>query len=391
MRPRIVYITNVRLPTYRAHGLQIMKMCEAFAGAGADVTLVAPRLCPVPDQEPFLYYRVRRTFSVHRVPILEILSVGRLPKQWLAYLQSASFTLCALAYCACRGFLSRNTVLYTRDYMTGFALALLGFRPVLELHDYRGERPKWRYQFLLRRARLIVTNSEGTSVALQRHYPRRARTTALPNGIDASFFDIPQSQAEARARFGIPAAAAVIAYAGRLETVGLEKGVSILLCAFARTRRAHPGALLAIAGGPDDLVEKYRVQARELDIPDAAVRFTGHLPYADMPLFLRAVDIAVIPFPAVKQLATTASPLKTLEFMAAGKTIVASDLPTLRGMLNEENALFFAPGDAGGLAERLMTALTQRDRMRQLGERARADAAAHAWSARARAILAELT
>ncbi len=36
---KILYIANIRLPTEKAHGIQIMKMCEAFAHAGAEVEL----------------------------------------------------------------------------------------------------------------------------------------------------------------------------------------------------------------------------------------------------------------------------------------------------------------------------------------------------------------
>lgn len=39
----ILYITNSRLPTEKAHGLQIMKTIEAFINEGAQVTLLLPR------------------------------------------------------------------------------------------------------------------------------------------------------------------------------------------------------------------------------------------------------------------------------------------------------------------------------------------------------------
>ena len=41
--PELIYVANNRLPTEKAHGLQIAQMCEAFAQAGYRVTLVAPR------------------------------------------------------------------------------------------------------------------------------------------------------------------------------------------------------------------------------------------------------------------------------------------------------------------------------------------------------------
>ena len=39
---KILYIANIRLPTEKAHGIQIMKMCEAFADIGHKVELIVP-------------------------------------------------------------------------------------------------------------------------------------------------------------------------------------------------------------------------------------------------------------------------------------------------------------------------------------------------------------
>ena len=41
--PKLLYISLMRLPTEKAHGLQIMQNCEAFADAGCDVTLWVAR------------------------------------------------------------------------------------------------------------------------------------------------------------------------------------------------------------------------------------------------------------------------------------------------------------------------------------------------------------
>ena len=43
LRPTLLYISLMRLPTEKAHGLQIMQNCEAFANAGCDVTLWVAR------------------------------------------------------------------------------------------------------------------------------------------------------------------------------------------------------------------------------------------------------------------------------------------------------------------------------------------------------------
>ena len=388
---KILYITNVRLPTHRAHGLQVMKMCEAFKLTGADIRLIAPDLKPSVPEDPFSYYGIRTKFPLRKTAVLELVPWQRWLGSWVSYVENFSFALSAIVYLIVTGDIWGNSVFYTRDYTTAFVLALLGRRLVFEMHDYRPTEPKARIAFTLRRCRLIITNSEGTRDAVRAHYdipPKKI--SALPNGVDATFYDVPQTQIEAKARFGIPEHTKVISYIGRLETMGLEKGVSLLIHAFAAVRQQHADAFLLVVGGPDEMVGRYRDEARSVGIPDDSVRFTGQVPYATIPELLRATDIGVIPFPAMKQLASTASPLKVFEFMAAGKTILASDLPSLRRYLNERNAAFFTAGDGSDLAEKLGYLLDHTAESEMLAAVALNDARQHSWTMRAKTILSRL-
>ena len=65
---RLLYIVNARLPTEKAHGYQISKMCEAFAENGIESLLVHPyRYQSRPElfqQTVFDYYGVRRVFEI---------------------------------------------------------------------------------------------------------------------------------------------------------------------------------------------------------------------------------------------------------------------------------------------------------------------------------------
>ena len=53
---KILYLANLRLPTEKAYGIQIAKMCEAFADSGQEVLLFYPhRQNPVISQDIFSY------------------------------------------------------------------------------------------------------------------------------------------------------------------------------------------------------------------------------------------------------------------------------------------------------------------------------------------------
>ena len=59
---KIIYLANVRLPTEKAHGIQIVKMCEAFAGLGLEVELVVPNRLNSIQDDIFDYYGVKKNF-----------------------------------------------------------------------------------------------------------------------------------------------------------------------------------------------------------------------------------------------------------------------------------------------------------------------------------------
>ena len=74
---RLLYCANIRLPTEKAHGLQIMQNCEAFADAGADVSLWVARrwdksaLGQVRDV--WAHYGVKRNFALRRLPTIDLI------------------------------------------------------------------------------------------------------------------------------------------------------------------------------------------------------------------------------------------------------------------------------------------------------------------------------
>jgi glycosyltransferase involved in cell wall biosynthesis len=77
------------------------------------------------------------------------------------------------------------------------------------------------------------------------------------------------------------------------------------------------------------------------------------------------------------------SPIKLFEYMAAGCAIVASDLPAIREILGESEAVWVKPGDAASIALGIAALAADPVRARQLGEGAREKARRYTWEARA--------
>jgi glycosyltransferase involved in cell wall biosynthesis len=382
MIKNVLYITNVRLPTQKAHGLQIMKMCEAFARTGLAVRLIVPKLRPHVPQDPFLYYDVRPIFSIDRRFILELLPFISFARSLVSYLQNISFSFfVAIPFLFIKP--QSQTIIYSRDFVTLFFLTLFGVRPVAEVHDYRFTQSRWWIHFLLKRCKTIITNSQGTLKALHQHYSNTmvaAQTMVAVNGVDIDTFSKYGTKQEIRNELNLSHDKILIAYIGQLEVAGNEKGVTTLLQAYDQLSPViEEKTELYIIGGPDEYLINYKTQYPK-------IHYTGFIALKDSIRYYKAVDIVVIPLPRGRHAATT-SPIKLFHALAAGKAIIISDLPELRLILNDANALFAQADNPASFAQKITELVTDPAKITRLGKRAQQDAQQYTWKARAQLIV----
>jgi len=95
----------------------------------------------------------------------------------------------------------------------------------------------------------------------------------------------------------------------------------------------------------------------------------------DLPKLLAASDVAVLPLEEEERTRAVGGPLaKASEYLAAGRPIVASDLPVTRELLPASCTIFVRPGDPGALGAALQR-LAENPRLRvEMGRAARAEA-----------------
>ncbi|MBX4189741.1 glycosyltransferase family 4 protein [Candidatus Parcubacteria bacterium] len=368
---RIIYLFNGRLPTEKAHGVQVMRACEGFAKTGAEVTLILPYRRNVLNEDPFDYYQVSHIFDIKKVRGLDFWTPSRL----LFHLQNAVSIFWMLKEVWP---LKNNseTIFYARDYATLWALSLFGFKPVAEIHDYRLPNPRKYANYVFNQAKMVVANSEGTKEGLLEHYSiSPSKIAVASNGVDLDFFNIAETKSEARAKLNIKTTNPIVAYVGRPESAGTQKGLGTFLEAVSTL----PGVASYVVGGAKESIQQYQEKYQN-------VIFTSQVPYKEIPLYLRAIDVVVIPLPLNKH-ATTTSPIKLFEFMAAGKAIIASNLPSLRTFLNDQNAVFFEPGDAQGLSVMMSRVLGDKGLSESISAQARQSVSNHTWENRAKIII----
>src|SRR3989344_848960 len=92
---KIRYVVNARIPTNRAHGLQVMKTCEALTRAGVQVELVVPRRRNKITADPFAYYSLTERFTITYLSTVDLVPY-RIP--FAFSLQTLAFTISLARY-----------------------------------------------------------------------------------------------------------------------------------------------------------------------------------------------------------------------------------------------------------------------------------------------------
>jgi glycosyltransferase involved in cell wall biosynthesis len=176
-----------------------------------------------------------------------------------------------------------------------------------------------------------------------------------------------------------------ILYAGQLYP---WKGVDVLVEAVERL----PHARLVILGGIEGEKDFHRLRSlvEERGLRER-VEMPGTVPQARVAEEMRRARVVVIPFLRTAMTERHTSPLKAFEAMAAGRAIVATDLPSSREILEGgKDALLVPPGDPAALAAAIATLLSDRELALRLARNAWDKAPQYSWDRRAESLKAVL-
>jgi len=222
-------------------------------------------------------------------------------------------------------------------------------------------RPTARNRRLYARVARVIVNCEaiGACMRSRADFVPRERFFVLPNGVERAAPPSAARRAEARDALGLPRDAALVAAIGRLAPM---KGHDVLLAAWPAVLRAHPGALLAIAGDGEPRAELEALAAR-LGVA-GSVRFLGFR--ADLAPVHAALDLFVLA--SVRDEGCNNA---LLEAMAHGRAAVVTDCGGLPELVVEGQTGRVVPvGDAGALGRALAELLVDDAARERMGEAA---------------------
>jgi glycosyltransferase involved in cell wall biosynthesis len=214
---------------------------------------------------------------------------------------------------------------------------------------------------LARRADLVLATSRELETRMRRHNPR---TVLVPNAADYDHFarEIPAEEVPAELR-ALPRP--IVGYVGEVAAwfdTGLVRRLAL----------RHPGWSIVLLGPSTS-------EARQA-LTGANIHLLGRRPYADLPRYLAGFDCCLIPFRA-SPLTAAVSPVKLYEYLAAGRPVVSTPIPSVLPFAGE-----VLVGADRRFLEAVDEAVAGRDDV-AAAEARRRRARAHTWDERVTCIL----
>lgn len=376
-RLRLTYVTDQLLPAEGTDTIQLVSMASAFGEAGAEVRLVVPtaRGEAVTTARIAAHYGVEPTFETIALSGPYPAPLGFRGLEKVSHAALASLRVRTLG----------ADLLYTRNLPV--VLAALGGTSLPVVYEtYRPwpsqERNKRLLFGALRRADRfagLVLHSALAAESYRAIGYASDRLLVAHNGVDAHRFAEPVPQADARRALGLADDGRPVAlYSGHISP---EKGLGVILDAAQRLPRLR----FVLVGSRDD----GPIEQRARTLPNVSVH--PWQPPAEVARWLAAADLLLIPPTRgpLEKVGNTVLPIKTFQYLASGRAVVAPATPDLAEVLADgQNARLVPPDDLTAFVKALSDLADDRAARERLGDAGRAVALANTWRARAERILA---
>lgn len=373
---RISYIGSSTIPSRKANGVHVMKMCAAYAREGHDIELTVPHRRDGRESvgDIFEFYGTSRKFVIRQL-------------RWLPIRGRAH----VYGWLAARSTRRNNPhFVHSRFMPAGYFALKMGIPTVLERH---APLPGRLENIMLRNA-LTRPNFIGLVVitdALRSHFVDQFgidpnRILVAPDAADDPVEERGGHAAPVRLQDG-DSDVINVGYVGHLFP---GRGIELMV----ELARRCTWACFHMVGGTAADVAVWRERTAGIE----NLRLHGFVPPALTEAYRRSFDILLAPYQHAVSVyggndsdtSAWMSPLKIFEYMASERPIIASDLPVLHEVLEHgRTALLCAPDSADAWEDAIRRLSYDADFGRALAAEARARfLERYTWRSRVRAIVA---
>ncbi len=368
---KLIYLANIRIPTEKAHGYQIMKMCEGFSNNGIKVELIVPRRINKIKNDSFKYYGVESKFDIIKLPTIDMIFLGRIG----FLIQRFSFLFFSRVYLLFK----KYDILYTREEFCGIFFSKF----ILELHSLPSNINEFRKKIIQKTKKIIVLTEFIKTELIELFNIKEETIFVSPDAVDLKIFNLDLSRDDARKILNLPEDKKIIGYTGRFKTMEMDKGISDILKSI---KDLENGIIFVAVGGNKEDVEYYHNIAKEYGILDK-VKIIGNVELKTLAIYQKAFDILLMPFPDKKHYRYYMSPMKMFEYMASKRPIISSNLPSILPVLNENNSVLISPDSPDQLTRAVNKLLHEEYLGIKISEQAFLDVQKYTWKNRTEQII----
>lgn len=381
---KIGVFSDADIPSLWAHSFSVMKTAQGMAALGHQTLVVTAN-----SLGATLNRWRHRDLAAH-YGIRHPLEVTWLPPSPRAFFNSQTQNDPAFAQRAAQLAGARGLdLVYARSYLTPVLTARAGIPTVVETHTTGYDNPHLagihQVAGLPAFKALVTIHADIAAEHARRGVPEH-KLLVLEDGVDLERFLIKDDPAHWRRELGLDPEGRYAVYAGHLYP---DKGIEVILEA-ALALAGQTNLTFLLVGGTKADRRHWEGWCRQRGVGN--VRFTGFVPNAALPGYLKAASCLLLPYRldqrhTVMDIHTT-SPLKLFEYMAARRPIVATGVPTVAKVLKHgQSGLLVPPGDTQAFAAAIASLLEDPGLAGSLAEGAWRQVQPFSWTQRCRRIL----
>jgi len=280
-----------------------------------------------------------------------------------------------------------HNIIYCRDsnllLILSFLKIFFHYKIALEYHRFEKTQKE---KFIIRHTDyFIVITNYFKDLLIKKFNVSKGKIIVVPDAVDLKMFEAANnSMPDIRHKLNLPLDKKLIGFIGRFKTKNEEKGIKTMIESLKFLEDLN--VAMCFVGGTENEIEEYKKMADEYGFGHKCI-FIKHQLTEMVPFYAKAMDILAMPFPWTEHYAYYISPMKMFEYMAAGKPIVASDLPSIREILNNNNAILIEPNNPKILAEGIKKILNNPFWVEKISTQALEDVKKYTWDKRAEKII----
>jgi len=221
--------------------------------------------------------------------------------------------------------------------------------------------------YILKSATKVIVVSEETSKILVKTGISKKKICIVPDGVDHRMFNPEVDGRIIRKRYNIEDNPVLI-FHGDIKP---PDGIDVLIGAFKNVVREKPEVKLFIIGGGGDYYNKIVKGVKGDDVLEKNIIFTGWIPHKEVPKYIAASDVGMMPLRATLNHNCYLS-FKLFEYWGVGKPVIISRLKALSRIVKDrDNGLIVEPENEKELADAIISILENKEQSRVMGRNGR--------------------